>query len=245
MTYYAYVHARPDTRDQRGVFYVGKGVGGRCKPLPARNRHHGFVLAKHGADKILVGKLACSSEAQAFELERGLIKCLRRAGVVLTNQTDGGDGSSGYIHTDEAKEAIGKASKLNAQRPEVQAARSEASTRSNYERWADPEYKAKASAAMRGKPKTVSEKALAARKLNLSKTSFEARSAAAKRRWADPDFKTKMAEKKKAAWADPEKRSKMMEGRSEGISKSWLNTETRNKRIRGIKNSSNTQKKEV
>jgi hypothetical protein len=90
MTYFAYVHAKPDTRDALGIFYVGKGKGIRDKDLSVRNRHHGFVLSKHGKENILVGKIECSSESSAFDLERGLIKCLRRMQVNLTNVTDGG-----------------------------------------------------------------------------------------------------------------------------------------------------------
>lgn len=98
--FYAYVHARPDGR----IFYVGKGHGARSKNLVGRNMYHRNVVDKHGAENILVGEITCSSEEIAFELERGLIKCLKRAGVKLTNMTDGGEGTSGYQHTEKAKE---------------------------------------------------------------------------------------------------------------------------------------------
>lgn len=92
MTYLAYVHARPNIEDASGIFYVGKGRASRAHDLKARNNHHGNVVAKYGAKSIITGAIACSNEEIAFDLERGLIKCLRRMGVELTNQTDGGDG---------------------------------------------------------------------------------------------------------------------------------------------------------
>jgi len=247
MTYYAYVHARPDTSDASGVFYVGKGMGGRSRPLPARNKHHGHVVVKHGAENILIGKLECSDEGVAFDLERGLIKCLQRMGVALTNQTDGGEGASGYSHSEEAKAKIAERSRQLAQDPEIQRRRSEATTKKN-EAWQDPEYKARVSVAMRGKRKTPSPEALAARQANARKANTPeanaARAAASKARWADPEFKAKMAEKKRAAWADPIKRAKMLEGRSEGVSRSWKDEGVRNNRIRGIKLAANASKKE-
>lgn len=248
MTFYAYVHARPDTTDASGVFYVGKGMGDRFNPLPVRNRYHGFVLGKHGAENILTGKLDCSSEAIAFDLERGLIKCLRRMGVNLTNMTDGGDGASGVIVSEETRRKKSENAKRMAQDPEIRARRSVATKAKNEKAWADPEYRERVSKAMRGKSKTLSAEALAARRANAAKPKSDevkARLAeASKARWADPEFRARMAEKKKAAWADPEKRAAMLAGRSEGIRKSWLNTETRNKRIRGVKYSTNTSQKE-
>lgn len=92
--YGAYVHARPDGR----IFYVGKGTETRAHNL-RRNAHHGNIVNKHGAENIQVGFIPCSSEAIAFDLEIGLIKCLRRSGIALTNRTDGGDGTAGMRHT--------------------------------------------------------------------------------------------------------------------------------------------------
>ena len=85
---YAYVHCRPDGR----VFYVGKGTYARSCSFKTRNRHYASVIAKHGAANIAVGRMECSTSAAAFGLERGLIRCFKRMGVELTNQTDGGDG---------------------------------------------------------------------------------------------------------------------------------------------------------
>lgn len=101
-TFYAYIHCRPDG----SPFYVGKGKDRRCYEMRGRSSHHQNVINKYGANNILVGKLECSSENIAFDLEKGLIKCHRRMEVELTNKTDGGDGVSGLVHTSETKEKI-------------------------------------------------------------------------------------------------------------------------------------------
>lgn len=95
MTYYAYVHARPETTSADDIFYVGKGNSiARSRNLSGRNPYHANVISKYGKDTILIGTIGCSSESAAFELEKGLIKCLRRMGVALTNMTDGGEGQT-------------------------------------------------------------------------------------------------------------------------------------------------------
>lgn len=101
--YYTYVHARPESTDATGIFYVGKGKGKRAYDFNrrAQNPHYANVVDKHGAPS--VGILPCSSEEMAFDLEVGLIKCLRRMGVTLTNMSDGGEGQSGYRFSEEFK----------------------------------------------------------------------------------------------------------------------------------------------
>lgn len=101
--FYAYVHARPNSVSSEGIFYVGKGQGKRAKDFSRRNFHHTNTVNKYGVENILVGKIECSSEEIAFDLEKGLIKCLRRNGVKLVNMSDGGEGSSGYVPTEQAR----------------------------------------------------------------------------------------------------------------------------------------------
>ena len=102
MAYYAYLHIKPEGRLE-DIFYVGKGTEKRIALLSRKNRHHTNIVSKYGKENILVKTLECSTEAAAFELEIGLIKCLKRMGVELCNRTDGGDGSQGLLHTDAAK----------------------------------------------------------------------------------------------------------------------------------------------
>lgn len=105
--FYAYVHARPDG----SIFYVGKGSGKRAKKFSGRNQHHKNVVQKHGRQNILAGTIECSDEATAFELERGLIACLKRMGVPLVNRTEGGEGCVGLVVTDEQKQKLSAALK--------------------------------------------------------------------------------------------------------------------------------------
>lgn len=96
--FYAYIHARPDGTP----FYVGKGYGLRSHRFWSRSAHHQNIVAKCGGqDKILISRYLVSSETFAFELEKGLIKTLRRMGYKLCNLTDGGDGVTGYKHDPE------------------------------------------------------------------------------------------------------------------------------------------------
>jgi hypothetical protein len=99
MQFCAYIHARPNGE----VFYVGKGTTTRARSLAkaARSKWHGRVVNKYGKENVLVGVMECSSEQTAFELEIGLIKCLRRMGARLVNQTDGGQGQAGRKPTPE------------------------------------------------------------------------------------------------------------------------------------------------
>jgi hypothetical protein len=100
--FYAYIHAKPDGTP----FYIGKGNGRRLNMFHRRNQHHKNVVAKYDKRNILIGKLDCSDESTAFDLEMGLIKCLRRSGVDLVNLTDGGHGPSGLIVTPEQRAKI-------------------------------------------------------------------------------------------------------------------------------------------
>lgn len=92
-----YVHAKPGATTAADIFYVGKGSRKRMLDFTSnRNKHYGNIVAKHGLSRICVGFLECSTEQNALNLERGLIKLLRAANVQLVNMTDGGDGVSGW-----------------------------------------------------------------------------------------------------------------------------------------------------
>ena len=107
MTSFAYIHCKPD-----GVpFYVGKGTLRRAKYLGERNPHHKSIVAKYGTDNILKGWIECSSDKIALALEVGLIKCLRRMGVKLSNYTDGGEGTKNP--TPETRKRISEAAKTD------------------------------------------------------------------------------------------------------------------------------------
>lgn len=137
--FYAYVHAKPDA----SIFYVGKGSGDRAfdigKESYRRSAYHTNVVEKYGRGNILVGIMECSSESVAFDLERGLIKCLRRSGARLVNHTDGGEGVAGYKWSKEAIERMAASKRGRKQSESEIAKRSEALRRT----YANPEVRAK------------------------------------------------------------------------------------------------------
>jgi len=107
MPFFAYIHSKPDGTP----FYVGKGVRTRYKNFRDRSTHHKRVVAKYGAENILIGKLDCSTNETALLLEVGLIKCLRRMGVSLVNLTNGGEGNVGWRCPDTVRKAVSLANK--------------------------------------------------------------------------------------------------------------------------------------
>lgn len=121
-TFGAYVHARPDGR----IFYVGKGTEKRARNLQRNNQHYTNITSKYGKENILVGFIPCSSEATAFALEVGLIKCLRRANIALVNRTNGGEGAAGAVLSDAVKMKISLAHKGRTHTPEARANMSKA-----------------------------------------------------------------------------------------------------------------------
>lgn len=100
-TYYVYVHTRNDTGE---VFYVGKGKEYRHADADNRNTWWHRIANKHGFTSKIVERFEI--EADAFSMERYLIASYKACGVTLTNQTDGGEGMSGYSHTEASKNAI-------------------------------------------------------------------------------------------------------------------------------------------
>ena len=111
--FYAYIHAKPDGTP----FYVGKGRNKRMFNLTKRNSHHKNVIAKYGKPNIIIGKMDCSSEDEAFNLEVGIIKCFKRMGYELVNKSNGGEGSAGHAVSLESRQRISATLKTMAGRP--------------------------------------------------------------------------------------------------------------------------------
>ena len=95
--YYVYIWYIVDTGE---VFYVGKGKNRRYKQLDNRNKYFKDMYSSHNCD---VRKIYENlTEAEAFEKEKETIKWYREnTNFRLTNQTDGGDGTSGWQPSDE------------------------------------------------------------------------------------------------------------------------------------------------
>jgi hypothetical protein len=91
-----YLHARPDG----SVFYVGKGVSHRPYRRTGRNMTWQAEVKKIGTFSVQIIASGLT-EAEAFDKEVELIAEFRASGVVLTNQTKGGDGCKSLIFTEE------------------------------------------------------------------------------------------------------------------------------------------------
>jgi hypothetical protein len=95
--YYAYELKRKDN----GVpFYVGKGSGNRCFSK-RRNTYCQAVMNKYGSEVHIVVK--DKEEEFIFLVEQELIHKYKLLGILLTNMTDGGEGMSGHIHSEETR----------------------------------------------------------------------------------------------------------------------------------------------
>lgn len=95
--FYVYLHSR---KTDGKIFYVGKGRGKRAfEKNGRRNFYWNRVVEKHGYTvEIYLDGL---QEWYAFELEKELIAYYGRD--KLTNGTDGGDGTSGHIVSEEMR----------------------------------------------------------------------------------------------------------------------------------------------
>jgi hypothetical protein len=98
--FYVYVHRRATTGE---IFYVGKGRGNRAYQKD-RGRHWQAIAQKHGRTVEIVA--SGLQEWYALELETDLIALYGRSDLglgPLANYTDGGDGASGAVRSDEFK----------------------------------------------------------------------------------------------------------------------------------------------
>lgn len=122
--FYVYGLHYPDGR----IFYVGKGKGDRiydhvtdARAGRCRNKHLQSTILKieRQGGKVRYEKFHQNlSEEIALEKERQLIAehGRRCAGGTLVNLSEGGEGSSGYKHTEEARRKIGELSRGNTYR---------------------------------------------------------------------------------------------------------------------------------
>lgn len=97
--YYVYIWYFTETNE---VFYVGKGKGGRYKQVSGRNKFFTDMYTSHNCNvKKIYENL---TEAEAFQKEQETIKWYKEnTNFRLTNQTDGGEGSTGWIAPEEFK----------------------------------------------------------------------------------------------------------------------------------------------
>jgi len=119
--FYIYVYLDPRRSGQYNYgsyefeyepFYVGKGKDDRINDK--KNNHCEYKINKIrglGFETIRRRIIENIEENYSFELEKKLIKLIGRENLKegpLTNETDGGEGSSGYKHTEETLEKLRK-----------------------------------------------------------------------------------------------------------------------------------------
>ena len=138
--FYTYEHTRNDTG---AVFYVGKGRGRRAGSIHGRNQYWKRIVAKAGGFAVRIIADGLDEEvAHLVEVER--IDQCRRIGMRLANITNGGDGASGCVPSQETRQKmrmahIGKPSPMRGKKSSA-------------------ETKAKLSAIHAGKPKSEKHK---------------------------------------------------------------------------------------
>lgn len=172
--FYTYVLRHPETNQ---AFYVGKGKGNRClwHITEAKQKKHNYnpnfyklntirsILKKNLEVKI--EKIEAPSEQEAIEMEILLISMYGRRDIktgCLTNCTDGGDGGSGYKHTEEHKaymkqlfknRVISDEHRANMRKPKSEAGRKAiALARQTTTYRPSEETKQKTSMALKGRP---------------------------------------------------------------------------------------------
>ena len=100
-SYYVYAHVKPNG----DVFYIGKGKGRRAKETRYRTKYWLNVVNKYGYEIVMLAENLTCEEALAKEKE--LIAAYKTK-VKLVNLTDGGEGMSGYVMSEETKRKISR-----------------------------------------------------------------------------------------------------------------------------------------
>jgi hypothetical protein len=176
MQYYTYAYLREDMTP----YYIGKGEKDRIY-----KKGKGEVKPPKDKSRIIFLKQNLTEE-EAFRHEKYMIAVFGRKDLgtgILRNRTNGGEGSSGAIHTPETRAKISAAMK--------------GKNSPNYGKTLSPETKAKLSAAQKGKTLSPETKAKI--------------SAAQKGKTLSPETKAKMSAAKKDTSRSLETRVKISE----------------------------------
>ena len=99
--FYTYAHKNATTNK---IFYIGKGSKNRYKTTYKRSAHWNHIVNKYGFSAEILANW--DTEKEAFDHEKLLISCFKDMNYVLANKTEGGEGPSGHIHTEEHKKLI-------------------------------------------------------------------------------------------------------------------------------------------
>jgi len=224
--YYVYTHSR---NDDNSYFYVGKGTGKRAWSKYDRNNLWHKIVKKHGYTVKIEGYF--DDEEQAFWYEKYLISVFRNREYKLANFTDGGDGVSGYKHTEETRKKLSEISKEKYSNEEY--AKKMAQIRK--EQWTEEarEKASKSSAKVWSKEDVKKQHS---EKLKKAYSSEEMRKVQANRnkKYRESEVgKKEFVERIKGYWSSPESQTEEAKRkRSEARKKSW-------EKRRGITNASN------
>ena len=188
--FFTYVHMKPDLTP----FYVGKGTWKRAHTcsVAGRNEWHTRIVRKYGRKNIVIETIECASEAEAFFRERMVIASLRNAGYELCNMTEGGEGASGAVRSQETREKHRLASTGRRHSNETKKKLAEISRGKTL----SPEARAKVSAASKGRiksPETLEKMRVAMTGRRLTDEVKAKLSAAATGRKASSETKQKMS----------------------------------------------------
>ena len=112
--YYTYGHYKADTKE---LFYIGKGKNNRAYEKDSRSDFWRNIVNKHNYTIEIFSNW--ETEEEAFIHEKFLIDCFGDL-TKLCNLTNGGDGCSGYVWTDDQKQKLKlrKSSRLGAKLPD-------------------------------------------------------------------------------------------------------------------------------
>lgn len=203
-----YEHWRPDT----GVcFYVGKGKKKRARSFEARNSRYGRIVAKLArlglspTIKIIRDGL---TESEAFALEIVTIVLWREQGVRTANYTNGGDGTSGKLHSAETKakirvKAIGRVvsaetrAKMSAARTGLKRSDETRTRQSDAAKIAQKARFARDQKTKSGREKIRRRMIVMSRAAAASLEIRAIRAANAKALWADPEYQEKMRNRRR------------------------------------------------
>lgn len=106
--FYVYRHIRLDTNTP---FYVGKGSSKRAWSFHKRNSYHKAIIEKHEYNvEIMIDNL---TEVEAFRKEKEFILFYKKLGFCEANFSFGGEGNSGWKHSEETKRKISRKGHLN------------------------------------------------------------------------------------------------------------------------------------
>lgn len=243
--FYVYVYRDPRPNKNNQPVYVGKGTGDRDLSHWSRGSHNkpfqDFLshIKRKGLVALCERVFESALEQEAFDKEIELIAIYGRRDIgtgTLFNRTDGGEGASGAVRTEEQKLNIGKFSRKN---------------------WGDEQYRKKiitSQSKAQSTPKAKDIKSKNSKKLweekgnvmianiTAARNTDESKaktSAQAKAQWVNEEYRAKQtannkeianreevkAAKKaaaKALWSDPEWRAKMMEARAKKKSNKLL-----------------------